>query len=556
MTIAKRSFLVLLSSIIIFLSVSSSYYETVDAAEWVAGAVAAVGGGPILTALVIGGVVVAGGVAIYELSQTTPEDHRNFVNGIKTGFNQFVAEQEAIIAKENDQTLTDQEAADIGVANARETVNNFASNALDATVTTGNTLKAKTVAYWKLFCKIAGQVADGNESVIENPYRFNIVNLTDAQVDATPHIVNSSDVIEYNDYAYAQKGQAAYIDQYDAVQVNNFDVSTYDTYDRINFLTCYIEYVNDLINVKVLRVNVEKLTGNVRSVEQIFNSAYFTAQKIAVIIPLISLPIIIGNVNYTNVVDYITSHLTSIGMNPSNVSTPDYVNTLRNTFNSTHFGESIKNGRRAITSNGGTISSDYTDDSVPVKRSSIRTKEGEVSAQVGWDIPQDQVYDDVLDDSLPWKRVNEGIGALEIPDTEVKGYENDDTRVITDPDAEVSDPAADPDLPVPDPPTWEDILEDQGGDFYPAGMDLTELFPFCIPFDIIYLVNKMYVTPVAPDIHFKIVYPAALRSTLGEYYDVEVDFNDYVALRNVLRIFLLLMFIVGLMKITRDLIRG
>ena len=89
-------------------------------------------------------------------------------------------------------------------------------------------------------------------------------------------------------------------------------------------------------------------------------------------------------------------------------------------------------------------------------------------------------------------------------------------------------------------------------------MDLTELFPFCIPFDIIYLVKKFDVSGAnAPVITLPLKYPNAIRGAMGsDRYVVTIDLGDYVVVRDVIRIFLLLLFIAGLMKVTRDLIRG
>lgn len=85
----------ILCVVVLTSSFASIHYETVKSAEWVAGAVASVGGGPLLTALLVGGVVVAGGIAVYEFMQTDSEDYSSFYNGVKTGFNEFVAEQES-----------------------------------------------------------------------------------------------------------------------------------------------------------------------------------------------------------------------------------------------------------------------------------------------------------------------------------------------------------------------------------------------------------------------------------------------------------------------------
>ena len=160
--------------------------QKVHSAEYVAGIIGAVGGAPVVTALLVGGIVVAGGISLYELSQTSVEDHRNFVSGLKESFNEFVVEQETIIAKENNQSLTDQEASDIGVAVAREKVNDFFSNTIETSKTKAENIKLDTIKYWNLYSSLLGDNIDNgfsnvNQSVIpseSNPVQVPIYNNT------------------------------------------------------------------------------------------------------------------------------------------------------------------------------------------------------------------------------------------------------------------------------------------------------------------------------------------------------------------------------------------
>ena len=162
--ISKRILMLFIAFWITFVSVFSAYQESCECAEYVAGIVTATASGPLLTALLVGGAVVAGGIAVYKIATTTPEDYRNFKSDLKTGFQEFVAEREKQIALEENQNLTDQEASDLGVANAREHVNNFWTRAVDTTRRSATGIKQKTMQYWKEFNAEISDVADNGIS--------------------------------------------------------------------------------------------------------------------------------------------------------------------------------------------------------------------------------------------------------------------------------------------------------------------------------------------------------------------------------------------------------
>ena len=248
--------------------------------------------------------------------------------------------------------------------------------------------------------------------------------------------------------------------------------------------------------------------------------------------------------------------------------TPSWKRTINTAFNNTNFGKSISKGRRAITSGGDVITGIFQEDSVPVKKTGISVLDGVVSGQLGWDIPSARTWDDVFSGGKPYADVVGQTGAIGVPDDVITGTKSGD-RVIEYPDtADVQDtadypdtgtdnPANDKPQSIPDKPQT-DVFESQGGTYYPNTIDLTTLFPFCIPFDIIYLIEKFDNDgDNAPVITIPIMYPNAIQSAMGsDRYEITIDFQDFIVLRNIMRVFILLLFIAGLMKITRDLIRG
>lgn len=572
MSICKRSFLVLLSSLIIFLSVESAYYESVEAAEWVSSIAGAIGFGGPAAALIVGGVIVVGGVgiAVEKWLSMTPSERDEFVNGIKNGFNSFVAKQEAVIAKEQDQSLSDQQAADIGVANARDVVNNFSHNALEATRTTGKNLWTKSVDYWKKFSNtVMNDLLDNglsvNQDVIpspDNPVGIPSFNGSEWVISNVQTNSNSK-FFQLNGAYYIQQGEF-FGSVYDyprssgsyyqyrfpvCVRVNKYDAQGNKTGERIHLRVLKTRY--DLNNV-FMGNNYSSWAGITYR-----DREYFTQEDL----DQITFPLITVN-NDPSVDDPLLDVNAYLEQNYTNVLAvgrqviEQYMLDMYNLILSNKLGQILQELRDQANAQGAV--SAYNSDAIPVKKQGITTKEGEAVGRVGWDIPSDQVLDGVMEGVLPFPDVYPEIGVLEVPWPSVSDQPT--AGEIEWPiDADVDDPSyPEDDDPTADPddPDTGDILEDQGGNFYPAAMDLTELFPFCIPFDIIYLVNKLYVTPVAPVINIDYVYPQALRPYLGNSYTLTIDFNDFVTLRNIIRVFLLLMFIVGLMKMTRDLIRG
>lgn len=82
-------------------------------------------------------------------------------------------------------------------------------------------------------------------------------------------------------------------------------------------------------------------------------------------------------------------------------------------------------------------------------------------------------------------------------------------------------------------------------------IDLKEIFPFCIPFDLVAILEFLNREPIAP--HFVLPF---VFEPLNINYTFDIDFKDYEVLSNILRSFLTVIYIVALLFKTRDLIRG
>lgn len=96
------------------------------------------------------------------------------------------------------------------------------------------------------------------------------------------------------------------------------------------------------------------------------------------------------------------------------------------------------------------------------------------------------------------------------------------------------------------------IVPDLNGDYTITGLD--EVFPFCVPFDLIALFNTLEAEPEAPSFKFPLPVPTKNGGFKLQY--IEVDLSDFDTAARVLRAMELLAFCVGLTLVTRKLIRG
>lgn len=122
------------------------------------------------------------------------------------------------------------------------------------------------------------------------------------------------------------------------------------------------------------------------------------------------------------------------------------------------------------------------------------------------------------------------------------------------------DPNPDPD-PDPDPnptpttaPKPDDTNTDVNPDDYKA--DLRLVFPFCIPFDLVHLIQAFEAEPEAPVFEFpfdlELENPWTGKKILDYHHVFKLDMSDYEPVIKIFRIFEIIFFIIGLLLITRQ----
>lgn len=119
-----------------------------------------------------------------------------------------------------------------------------------------------------------------------------------------------------------------------------------------------------------------------------------------------------------------------------------------------------------------------------------------------------------------------------------------------------TDPKPDPDpeptvTPTPDKPDSGDTGADDDKESFTA--DLKELFPFCIPFDLIHALEILEAKPEAP--YFEIPVKFNVIGFKADYTFV-LDFQQFNTVAQILRTVQTLGFIILLIWVTRDLIKG
>lgn len=132
---------------------------------------------------------------------------------------------------------------------------------------------------------------------------------------------------------------------------------------------------------------------------------------------------------------------------------------------------------------------------------------------------------------------------------------NPDPGGGTDPDPNPDpNPNPDPDNPDPDNPNNPNPTPEQEASPYKA--DLREVFPFCIPFDLIHLLKVFEADAEAPVFEFpldiELDNPWTGEKVVDYHHTFELDMSDYEPVIKILRIFQVVFFIIALMLITRQ----
>ena len=121
------------------------------------------------------------------------------------------------------------------------------------------------------------------------------------------------------------------------------------------------------------------------------------------------------------------------------------------------------------------------------------------------------------------------------------------------------DPDPDPNpTGSPNPEPTKAPEEDSSDDIDPKNYttDLKRIFPFCIPFDLVHLIQAFEAEPEAPvfEIPFDLELedPWTGKKIVNYHHTFKLDFSDYESVIEIFRIFEVIFFIIGLLLITRQ----
>lgn len=179
-------------------------------------------------------------------------------------------------------------------------------------------------------------------------------------------------------------------------------------------------------------------------------------------------------------------------------------------------------------------------------------KEGELEVTLPW--LRNPAIDDVLDGvqtgEKTWEDVLEETQTGVIERTAEGDMVVGSDGVTTIPWEYAKDGTTTPDVDIPD--TSDGGQAGKFADYTLVGLE--KLFPFCLPFDAIDFVKILEAEPQAPHFTFPIKYPT--KNGL-ETYNIDIDLSPFDAAAEILRDMECLLFIVGLIMITRSqMIRG
>ena len=493
------------------------------------------------------------GISLHSFELASRDDMQDFQTKVLLSYKAFCVWKELNKIKTENPSISEEEANSQAMTQGEQDYNSFVNNAINVNGTTKN-ITLKDYGYWREFCKSFTSIAkNGLGSGDISPNSRITVPLYIYQgitgVTATPQNNIGANTFVYDDKYYITSGHYTYYDKYngtyESVSVDVGDVPT----DRIRVPVVYTYDFGSGTSCQLVYLDFNRLSGsyigaNAQASENLGESNNFIS-NVNRFISTTDIPMCI----YKDRNDFNTYRTNLENFVIQDISTPalDWQYDIDHALQ-TQVGVSVKEG--------GQEKADVVPDGyIPVKRSGLKVGEETATGVIGWDIPDTATLEGAIANPNEKEREERiATGIISVPAEDVVGADEDDTAITFPRDAAI-------DVPEDEDPakeeTVDDVIADQGGEFYPTQMDITEFFPFCIPFDIAYCVNKFHVSVgSAPVIHIPIVYPRALQGILGESYDVVIDFNEYVALRNVIRYFILLLFIIGLMQVTRNLIRG
>ena len=151
------------------------------------------------------------------------------------------------------------------------------------------------------------------------------------------------------------------------------------------------------------------------------------------------------------------------------------------------------------------------------------------------------------EDNMPY--VDTSLAPIYLPATLPEVSIKPDADVAVSPSIDI-DPGVNPN-PDPDPSASPTPLPGGGLSYTKPVVDLSKFFPFCIPFDLIHLVQALDADPVAPKWTLKLEPPQ-----FPVEWEVTLDLSQFESLAKIFRTGETLLFVVGLILITRGIIKG
>lgn len=153
------------------------------------------------------------------------------------------------------------------------------------------------------------------------------------------------------------------------------------------------------------------------------------------------------------------------------------------------------------------------------------------------------------EDNMPY--VDTSLAPIYLPATLPEVSIKPDADVAVLPSADIDpgvNPNPDPDL---DPSASPTPLPGGGLSYTKPVVDLSKFFPFCIPFDLIHLIQALDAEPVAPKWTLKLEPPQ-----FPVEWEVVLDLSEFETLAKIFRTGETLLFVIGLILITRGIIKG
>lgn len=557
----KRIFLIFISVCIFGITIYSDY-QTVKAVDiptafW--GTLEAARA--FWTALNAGGGVRGGGVSTATFEHSSREDMHELQVQVMLAYTAFCIWKEKTSLKLAHPDWSEDEIDQQAEVNGRLASDRFQNSAINVTDTTKD-LTIKDYGYWKEFCNRMNSIAINGIGVNEDIGFNTKVNVPiynyGSPFEVDNHLSNIFGyTVHFQDHNYVYKGNFVRVSRTSnglSYTVEEIDVSSTDS-SRV--IIPFIEVTYDNYNRRIIyrlrKAHFNILTGKYISYSDngyvMINGLDIASDLLNLFIEHCNFPLLLcQNTNVSDAFnDTVNYNIDKLAVDISVSSNELYEEQLNDALNNTEAGKAIKEG--AKDGQEEIIKEGY----VPVKRSTVRSGEETATGEVGWDVPDARTLEGSIAVPDTQDDVVEGMGVISVPEDVVRP-KDDDTVAEWAKDEPISIPDT-KDEPISKP--IDDVISDQYGDYYPTQISLGDFFPFCIPFDIYYCVQKFNVGQgEAPIIHIPIVYPRALQGALGESYDVIIDFNNYIALRNIIRAFILIFFLIGLMQVTRNLIRG